>query len=531
MNHFIRSKERRRIRIKYKNIFNQSLFTFAGSVGLTLTGLSLNSCTQNAEPGKPNIIIILADDMGHGNVEVLNSESRIPTPNLNRLAEEGIIFSDAHTSSAVCTPTRYGLLTGRYSWRTRLKSGVLGHYAGTLIEPERKTIADILKKEGYYTGMVGKWHLGIDWKLHDESEDKLRRTDPAYFNYENIDFTVPATKGINDYGFDYSFAIAGSAEMNPAAFIENNKVTSPPVYTVEQIKEKNGEWYGRDDNNIAEGYSMEKLVPTFSKKACEFVENAVSSHPGKPFFLYYPLTTPHNPIVPNYEFYGKSKAGAYGDFVFELDHHVGKLMDKLRELGIEQNTIVIFTSDNGAIDITKNAERWIRGDRYIYGHLSNAPYRGWKTQRYEGGHRVPFFIKWPEKIEPGQTCATTICLNDIFPTLADMLNVKLDNNTAEDGKSFWSVITGKSRPSSFHEAIVHHSYDGQFAIRRGSYKLIIDGPKTPDQFLDDSLPVSYSLYDLSNDIKETTDISENHPELVKELHDLLKKYIKDGRSS
>ena len=516
---------------KYQKIFKMTLYPVSGLIGLSLTLLSLNSCKNNLEPEKPNIIIILADDMGHGNVEVLNRESRIPTPNLNRLAGEGIIFTDAHTSSAVCTPTRYGLLTGRYSWRSRLKSGVLGHYAGTLIEPGRKTIADVLKKEGYYTGMVGKWHLGIDWKLHDESDEKLRRTDPAYFNFENIDFTVPATKGINNYGFDYSFAIAGSAEMNPAAFIENNKITSPPVYTTDEIKEKNGEWYGRDDNNIAEGYSMEKLVPTFSKKACEFVEKAVSSHPDKPFFLYYPLTTPHNPIVPNYEFYGKSKAGAYGDFVFELDHHVGKLMDKLRELGIEQNTLVIFTSDNGAIDITKNGERWIRGDRNIYGHLSNAPYRGWKTQRYEGGHRVPFFIKWPEKIKAGESCSTTICLNDIFPTMAEMLHVKLDSNTAEDGKSFWSILTGKNQPSSFHEAIVHHSYDGQFAIRKGNYKLIIDGPKNPGQFLDDNSPVSYTLYDLSNDLKETTDISENHPELVNELHDLLKKYITDGRSN
>ncbi len=531
MNHLTIEQKHTRQRKNPKRVFQPKLYSNFLLIGLLLNVLTLNSCKNNIETNKPNIVIILADDMGHGNVEVLNRESRIPTPNLNRLAGEGIIFTDAHTASAVCTPTRYGLLTGRYSWRTRLKSGVLGHYAGTLIEPARLTIADLLKQEGYYTGMVGKWHLGIDWKLNDESEDQLRRTDPEYFNYENIDFTVPAPKGINNYGFDYSFAIAGSAEMNPAAFIENNKVTSLPVHKSDEIKERNGEWYGRDDNNIAEGYSMEKLVPTFSKKACEFIEKAVSDHPGKPFFLYYPLTTPHNPIVPNYEFYGKSQAGAYGDFVFELDFHVGKLLDKLRELGIEKNTMVIFTSDNGAIDITKNPERWIRGDRNIYGHLSNAPYRGWKTQRFEGGHRVPFFIKWPDKIKPGQTCSTTICLNDIFPTIAEMLKTELDINTAEDGKSFWSALTGNRRPVSFHEAIVHHSYDGQFAIRKGNYKLIIDGPKTPGQLLDDSFTVSYTLYDLSDDIRETTDISETHPEMVKDMYNLLWKYIKEGRSN
>ena len=501
-------------------------------LGLSMVGLLLVSCEKDKHSHNPNIIIILADDMGYGSVEVLNSQSKIPTPNLNRFASEGIMFTDAHTSSAVCTPTRYGLLTGRYTWRTRLKSSVLLNYAGTLIEQGRHTLADILRDEGYYTGMVGKWHLGIDWKLHDESANELRATDRAYSDFKNIDFTVPAIKGINDYGFDYSFAIAGSAEMDPAAFIENNKVTSIPIYTSDEIRDKNGEWYGRDDNNIAEEYTLEGLVPTFSQKACEFVEKALKTHPKKPFFLYYALTAPHNPIIPNYEFYGKSKAGAYGDFIVELDYHVGKLLDKLVELGIEKNTLVIFTSDNGAIDVTKDPERWIRGDRDIYGHQSNAPFSGWKTQRLEGGHRVPFFVKWPEKLKSGESCTTTICLNDIFPTIAEILNIKLDpTNTAEDGKSFYRALTGKKRPDSFHEAIVHHSYEGEFAIRKGNYKLVIDGPKSPSQFVDDSVPVSFRLYDVKKDIKETNDISENYPEMVSEMHELLKKYIIDGRSN
>ncbi len=486
---------------------------------------------KDIDTSKPNIIIILADDLGHGDVEILNKNSLIPTPNLNKLANEGLIFTDAHTSSAVCTPSRYSLMTGRYCWRSRLTSGVLYHYAGTLIEEGRETVAEMLKREGYFTGMAGKWHLGIDWKLHDESARQLMATDPLYSDYKNIDFSSAFTKGINDYGFDYSFAWTGSAEMNPSTYLENNRVTAIPVYSSEEIRKKRGEWYGRDDNNIAEGIYLEDLVPAFSRKACEFIEKAVKSHPEKPFFLYYPLTSPHNPVIPNSEFIGKSKAGAYGDFVVELDFHVGKILEKLDELGITKNTMVIFTSDNGPVDRTRGYQkRWVRGDVHIHGHSSNAPFRGWKTQLFEGGHRVPFFVRWPEMIKAGDICNTTICLNDIFPTFAEMLKTRINNQTAEDGVSFFPALTGRNRPASFHEAIIHHSVDGQFAIRKKNYKLIINGPKTPSQLMDESVPATFSLFDLANDLKEINDLSENHPDIVKEMHALIKKYIKEGRS-
>lgn len=497
---------------------------------VALASWSLSVCQQKHRTEKPNIIIILADDLGYGSVEVLNRDSKIPTPNLNRLASEGLIFTDAHSASAVCTPTRYGLLTGRYSWRTRLKAGVLSDYAGTLIEPGRLTIGEMLKQNGYHTGMVGKWHLGLDWKLKDETAKDSMATDPRYSDFDNIDFSSPVTKGINDYGFDYSFAIAGSAEMNPSTFIKNGRVTVVPTLSSEEARETQGEWYGRDNNNIAEGFFLEDLVPTFSEKACEFIEEASQTQPDKPFFLYYPLTSPHNPIIPNKEFLGKSGAGAYGDFIVELDHHIGKLLDKLVELGIDNNTMIIFTSDNGAIDITKNGERWIRGDRNIYGHMSNAPFSGWKTQRLEGGHHVPFFVRWPEKIKPGDKVSTTICINDIFPTLAEMLEIGLDSNTAEDGRSFFKTFAGTERPVSFHEAIVHHGIDGQFAIRKENYKLMVEGPNTPQQVLDNGTPLSFFLYDVANDIKETTDIAATHPEKVGELHALLKTIIMNDES-
>ena len=471
--------------------------------------------------------------MGYGDVAILNRDSRIPTPNLDRLARESLIFADAHASGSYCVPSRYGLLTGRYMWRTRLGSGGnLANFAGTLIEPGRRTVADLLRGEGYFTGLVGKWHQGIDWKLRDESARDIIRVHRNYQDFGNIDFASAVLKGPQDYGFDYSFATAGSAEMNPCAFVENNQATVIPTLSSPAAKETFGEWYGRDDNIVAEGYTMDRLVPTLSKKACEFVEMATRTRPGQPFFLYYAMTAPHNPIVPNREFVGTSRAGAYGDFVVEVDHHVGRILRKIAELGIERNTVVIFTSDNGPVDRTRGYRaRWVRGDTAIYGHDCNGPFRGWKAGLQEGAHRVPFFVRWPERIRPGGSCPTTILFNDIIPTLAEMLNIELDDRTAEDGQSFFRALTGEARPASFHEAIVHNHSNGTFAIRKGAFKLTVQGPKTTAQLVDDAFPVSFMLHDLEHDIEETTDVSRNHPGMVKEMHALLKKYVWAGRSN
>lgn len=487
----------------------------------------------SAAPSKtprPNIVIILADDMGYGDVAALNPDSRIPTRNLDRLANGGLIFTDAHSAGSYCVPSRYGLLTGRYMWRTRLgPGGNLANFAGTLIEPGRKTIADVLQDAGYFTGLVGKWHQGIDWKLRDESERAIIRVHPNYQNFQNIDFASRVLKGPMDFGFNYSFGTAGSAEMNPSTFIENNRATVIPTLSSQQAKDKNGEWFGRDDNIIAKGYTMDGLVPTLSKKACDFVETATRSRPGQPFFLYYAMTTPHNPIVPNREFVGTSRAGAYGDFVVELDHHVGRLLRKIDELGIGKNTIVIFSADNGPVDRTRGyRQRWVRGDTAVYGHDSNGPFNGWKAGLQEGGHRVPFFVRWPSRIKPGERCSSTVLFNDLIPTLAEMLDIKLDQDTAEDGRSFFRALTGESRPDSFHEAIVHNHANGTFAIRKGTFKLTVNGPRTIAQVIDDAFPVTFVLHDLSKDIGESTDVSRDHPRMVNKMHALLKTYVREG---
>jgi len=520
-------------------LLQRSKLRQAVSAMLAMAALSLllvSSVAANASTNaqsRPNIVLILADDMGYGDVGVLNHDSKILTPNLDRLAREGLIFSDAHAAGSYCVPSRYGLLTGRYMWRTRLGSGGnLANFAGTLIEPGRKTIADLLREAGYFTGLVGKWHQGIDWKLRDESARDVIREHPNYQDFDNIDFASHVVKGPRDYGFDNSFATAGSAEMNPSTFIENNRATIIPTLSSQEATELYGEWYGRDDNIIATGHTMDRLVPTLSAKACEFVETATRTRPKQPFFLYYAMTTPHNPIVPNKEFVGTSQAGAYGDFVAELDHHVGRLLSRIAELGIEKNTLVIFTSDNGPVNRTRRYHaKWVRGDTAIYGHDSNGPFQGWKAGLKEGGHRVPFFVRWPEKIAAKETCATTIVFNDVIPTLAEMLEIKLDENTAEDGKSFFKALTAEVRPESFREAIVHNQSNGTFAIRKGSFKLTVKGPKTVDQVLDDAFPVSFVLHDLTNDIEETTDVSSSHPQMVQELHALLKQICAETDNS
>ncbi len=478
----------------------------------------------------PNIIMILADDMGYGDLGAYNRDSKIPTPHLDRLAAEGLKFTDAHSAS-FCTPSRYALLTGRYLWRTRLGSGgKIANFAGTVIEPNRTTLPQILQCAGYYTALVGKWHLGIDWRLHDESERTLILDDPNYQNFKNIDFHSPALRGPKDCGFDYSFGTAGSAEMNPSTFIENNRVKAIPTLTTAQVRERRGEWYGRDDNIIAEGYSMEALVPTLSAKALEVLETAARSQ-NRPFFLYYAMTAPHNPIVPNQEFVGSSRAGSYGDFVVELDHHVGRLLQKIDEIGIERDTLVIFTSDNGPVNRTKGyQQRWVRGDVQIYGHESNSPFVGWKGGLQEGGHRVPFIVRWTGHITPNETCSTTISFTDLLPTLADLLHLPIDRDTAEDGVSFYPALLRDQRPASFHEAIVHNHINGAFALRQGIYKLTVNGPKTVSEALDSSVSSSLALHNLETDPKEEIDIAAQHPKLVSEMHELLKKYLREGRS-
>ncbi|MDP6042367.1 MAG: arylsulfatase, partial [Candidatus Latescibacteria bacterium] len=349
---------------------------------------------------KPNIIYILADDMGYGDMGCNNPDCKIPTPNLNRLAEEGMRFTDAHAGSSICTPSRYAVLTGRYAWRSRLKRGIVWEWDGPLIEPDRPTVASVLRDQGYRTACFGKWHLGWDWATLDgthpndtlpfgDSDAEGRRV----FGLEKIDFSQPVKGGPVDRGFDSYFGV-DVPNFPPYAWFEDDHLVNLPT------EEKPKDMYGRHGKACAE-WDLEKMIPEFTRRAVEFVTDQAEK--SEPYFLYFPLTSPHSPIVPNAEFQGRSGIGSYGDFVCEVDWIVGQLMDALDRTGTRDNTLLIFTSDNGPENRTPDDEGVFERARQ-HGHYSMGSLRGLKRDVWEGGHRVPFVASWPAVIPQGSCC-------------------------------------------------------------------------------------------------------------------------------
>ncbi len=461
---------------------------------------------------KPNIVYILADDMGYGDIQYLNKECKISTPNLNRLAQGGMIFMDAHSGSAVCTPTRYGILTGRYCWRTIKKSGVLMGYDKPLIAPERMTVGSFLKKQGYYTGCIGKWHLGMDFARKDSTSQTQNET--------SVDFSKPIANGPVDVGFDYFYGISASLDMPPYVYIENNRFTAVPT---EITKE------GGREGLTADGFKAVDVLPTITKKAIEYIEQRGKKASDQPFFLYFALSAPHTPIVPSKEFIGKSKTTQYGDFCEEVDSTVGQVLDAIERSGRADNTIVIFTSDNGcspAADFPELAK---------FGHNPSYIFRGYKADIFEGGHHIPFIVRWPGRVKKASRCDDTICLTDLMATCADILGEKLPDNAGEDSVSILPDLLGTAK-GPVREATVHHSINGAFSIRYGKWKLELcpgsGGWSYPKPGKDDTLGMpSVQLYDLSEDIAEKKNVQDKYPDQVKRLTDLLQSYVDRGRST
>ena len=492
----------------------------------SLLALLLLAVAAHAEPAKPNIVFILSDDLGYGDVRCLNPEGKIATPHLDALAAAGMKFTDAHTSSAVCTPTRYGVLTGRYNWRSRLQSGVLGGMSPALIEPGRMTVASMLKAQGYHTACIGKWHLGMDWpflpgapKFGDGIEKGLAAG--------MVDFAKPIQRGPNSVGFDYYFGISASLDMVPYTFIENDRVTVEPT-----VPKSFPMMAGRENGSTRKGLGAEKfeavdVLPTLTKKAVEYIGQR-GAEKEKPFFLYLPLNAPHTPIVPTPEWLGKSGLNPYGDFVMEVDAMVGEVLAALDHAGVAGNTLVFFTSDNGCSPSAKFSELAAKG------HHPSGPLRGMKADIFDGGHRVPFIARWPGKIPAGSSSDQIICLNDLIATSAEVTGVKLPENAGEDSVSLLPVLLGK-QVAPLHEAIVHHSIDGSFAIRQGQWKLELcagsggwSSPKPGKE--EHGLPPT-QLYDLASDIAEQHNLVAEKPEIVERLTKLLEKYVADGRST
>ncbi|XOV91779.1 MAG: arylsulfatase [Bacteroidota bacterium] len=491
---------------------------------LSILTACLISCDHSREESRnPNIIYILADDLGYGDIGILNPESKFSTPYIDQLAKDGIIFTDAHTSSAVCTPTRYGIVTGRYNWRSRLKSGVLSGKAKALIPPSRVTVASLLKKVGYHTAFMGKWHLGWDWDITDSLNLNNLNYEPKDFGA--IDFTKPISNSPNDLGFDYTKGIPASLDIPPYVYVENERVSGLP----DKVTVDKGKYSWWREGPTGSDFVHEQVTPNLFEWTDQYVREKAKDE--NPFFLYLALPSPHTPILPTEEWQDKSGLLPYTDFVMMIDDYVGKLDKTLKELGIEDNTMIIFTSDNGcspAAGIDELIEM---------GHHPSYHFRGHKADIYEGGHRVPFFVKWPSKIKKGQISDQIICTTDLMATLADITGTVLKDNEGEDSFSMLPFLTGED-PKTPRTSIIHHSINGSFAIRKGDWKLIMapgsGGWSYPrpgrDLAVLDTLP-PVQLYNLSNDPGETTNLQAANPDVVNELKSLLIDQIKNGRTT
>ena len=469
----------------------------------------------------PNIVYIVADDMGYGDVSCLNPESKIPTHHMDRLASEGMIFTDAHSGSAVCTPTRYGILTGRYSWRSRLASGVLWGYSRSLIPKNRLTVASLLKKHGYATACVGKWHLGWNWATTDGYVFSDRSDETG----ESVDYTRPITGGPRTLGFDYFFGIPASLDMLPYVYVENDLVVEPPTGTIEGAE---GRRFYRG-GPIAPGFKHEEVLPRCTQKAVEFIDKHAMTSSGAPFFLYFPLSAPHTPILPTEEFQGRTGIGSYGDFVVQCDNTVGAIMEALERHDMTANTLFIVTSDNGCSPMADF------DDLASHGHHPSYHFRGYKADIFEGGHRIPFIARWPARISPGRVCDDTICLTDLMATVASILDFDLPAGAGEDSFSILPDLLGSAQ-NPVREATVHHSINGSFSIRQGKWKLEFcpgsGGWSYPQPLEAERLGLpAIQLYDLSLDIGEQNNVIGEHPDVVGRLTELLIKYVTEGRST
>jgi arylsulfatase A-like enzyme len=482
-----------------------------------------NDQKRDNAPGKlPNIVFILADDMGYGDIEALNPASRIPTPNMNRIAEEGMHFTDAHSYSGVCTPTRYGVLTGRCAFRTRLASGVLGGHSPSLIEPGRETVASLLKKAGYRTICVGKWHLGLDFKKKDPDLPLILGSGFGnMISTENVDYTAVVDGGPCDHGFDWSYIFPASLDMQPYIYISNKKVVNTDLEHIDAVPERTRALFWRH-GDAEKDFDFWDVLPRLTRAAMGFIRDQVNESPDQPFFLYFPLTAPHVPYVPTPEFQGKSGAGAYGDFVHQVDYHIGEVAELIDSLGIRRNTLFIVTSDNGA--------RWHPEDIEQYGHLANFHFRGMKSDVWEGGHRVAFLVRWPNEISAGSNSGRLICHNDLLATCAELTGQTMDWNAGEDSYSFLSALTGESSAWEERRIMINQAITEVFSIRKDNWKLILDMSSGGWSSGEITEGPPMQLYNLDEDISEQHNLYEGMPEKAAELQALLEMCRKEGRS-
>ncbi|WDQ14885.1 sulfatase-like hydrolase/transferase [Rhodopirellula sp. P2] len=486
--------------------------------------LCASTAAQSSE--RPNIILILADDMGPG--EPSHAGGLIPTPALDQLAEQGMRFTDAHTSSSVCTPTRYGILTGRYNWRSRLKRGVLvAADSPALMDPKRLSLPTFLQQAGYHTACIGKWHLGADFAPAPAQANSTRK---AQFGSWNIDYEKPFRNGPVDVGFDEAFFILSSLDMPPYVYLRNDQAEKTP--TLERGFPHNEYNDFERIGATADDFDASECLANWAAESRRYIQRQATQGSKTPFFLYLPLTSPHTPIRPGKAFRGRYQQYSwYADFIAETDWVVGQVLEQLQESGIDQETLVIFTSDNGFAPYVKIPKMLAAG------YHPSGPYRGSKGSLYEGGHRVPFLVRWPGHVAPGSSSDTTICTTDFFATFAEILGESeaIPENAAEDSFSFASSMQGKATPT--RPQTIHHSLSGKFAIRKDNWKLILttDGGGGWDGLSNQavvSTPAkTVQLYDLEADPGETRNLEDTHPEKINELVQELAQAFANGRTT
>jgi arylsulfatase A-like enzyme len=475
-----------------------------------------------------NVVVILADDLGYGDVQCYNpARGKIPTPRIDQLAQAGMRFTDAHTSSGVCSPTRYSLLTGRYHWRTRLQQGIVGVWGAPLIAPDRLTIAGLAKQQGYHTACIGKWHLGWDWPIPPDQLKHFRNLGGAANGSDKVPtqatpdqvaawkqaFEQRIPGGPTTRGFDEYFG-TDVPNWPPYCFIENDRTVGVPSVLLPATNFVQHQ--ASQQGPALPGWQLDAVLPRLAQRASELI--AKQAQAKKPFLLYLPLTAPHTPLAVARAWQGKSDLQhAYADFVMQTDATVGQVLDALTTAGIADQTLVLLTSDNGCAPYIGVNELEARG------HFPSGPLRGYKSDAWEGGQRVPFIVRWPGVVKPGTTCAHPIGSVDLLGTLADLWGTPLPAHAGEDSVSLLPLLRGTDAP--VHEAIVHHSAAGVFAIRAGKWKLFFGPGHGPANA---TLP---HLYDLSIDLGEKTDRAATHPDEVKRLTQIMERYLADGRST
>ncbi|WP_420461016.1 sulfatase family protein [Neolewinella sp.] len=446
--------------------------------------------------GAPNIILILADDLGYGDAGVYNPESVIPTPNIDRLASQGMRFTDAHSTSAVCTPTRYGIVTGQYSWRGPLKQGVTWSYDTLIINTAQSTVASILDDRGYRTACVGKWHLGLGWEM---DGDEAR-------------FDRPLTAGPNDLGFDSFYGITASLDIPPYLYVRDHRVVMQPTDSTQGTATGYFDDYWRP-GPVSPDFDHHQTLNHLTTEAERVIREGATGR--APFFLYFPLTGPHLPWIPREEFRGKSGAGNYGDMVVEVDDVLGRITRLVDSLGIAENTLIVFTSDNGSQLSTELMAE--------YNHRSNGPYRGRKGDIYEGGHRVPFIVRWPARVAAGTTSDALVSTTDFYATFAEITEQDREPpGEIKDSHSFLPILAGDAAAQP-RQSMIYHSAKGLFALRDGRQVLVAGRGSGGFLEVADTLLTDppYQLYDLGKDTSEAVNLAEEQAGRVEELRGRL----------